>query len=97
VEIINIKKPDTKYLGSVIVTHNRLDLTRITIESYINTIVVPHELLIIDNNSDDETKEYLKSLNANIIFLDEFKTVFVILPINKSAAEPFIPLNPDCI
>lgn len=72
-EIINIKKPDTKYLGSVIVTHNRLDLTRITIESYINTIVVPHELLIIDNNSDDETKEYLKSLNANIIFLDENK------------------------
>lgn len=72
-DIIDIKKTVPKYLGTVIITHNRLDLTRITIESYVNTIVVPHELLIIDNNSDDETKEYLKSLDLNLIILDENK------------------------
>lgn len=44
------------------VTFNRLDYTKRTIESFQNTIQVPHYLLICDNNSSDGTQEYLKEL-----------------------------------
>ena len=49
-------------LGSVIVTYNRLDYTQQTIESYLETIQVPHACVIIDNASTDGTKEYIKTL-----------------------------------
>lgn len=63
-------------IGSVIVTHNRLEYTQRTILSYLVNTVVPYELVIVDNNSTDGTKECLKSMQQKswfryIIFNDE--------------------------
>lgn len=44
------------------VTFNRLEYTKRTIEGFTNTIQVPHYLLICDNNSTDGTREYLENL-----------------------------------
>lgn len=44
------------------VTYNRLDYSKRTLRSLFSTIEVPYYLIIVDNNSDDGTKEYLASL-----------------------------------
>ena len=46
----------------VLVTYNRLAYTKRTLRSLWDTIEVPYYLLIIDNNSDDGTQEYLGNL-----------------------------------
>lgn len=70
-EIVSIDKKESISIGTVILVHDRLDLTRITIESYLFCTNVSYKLLIIDNASNQETKEYLKSLNIDIIHFDE--------------------------
>ena len=47
---------------SCLITHNRLDLTKMTVESYLNNTKVPHYLVVVDNKSVDGTKEYLESI-----------------------------------
>jgi glycosyltransferase involved in cell wall biosynthesis len=47
------------------IVHNRLELTKQTIESYRATVSVPHFLLIVDNDSDKETRDYLLDLQAS--------------------------------
>ncbi len=50
-------------LHTVMVTYNRLESTQQSIESYLDTVTVPHSLTIVDNGSTDGTVEWL---------LDEF-------------------------
>jgi glycosyltransferase involved in cell wall biosynthesis len=46
----------------VLVTYNRLEYTKRTLRYLWDTINVPYYLVIADNNSDDGTREYLKTL-----------------------------------
>lgn len=43
-------------LSTILLSHNRPDLLRKTLQSYLSTISVPYEMIIVDNNSDDDTK-----------------------------------------
>jgi glycosyltransferase involved in cell wall biosynthesis len=47
---------------SCIVTHNRFALTKLTIESYLNATSVDHFLVVVDNDSTDETYDYLQDM-----------------------------------
>lgn len=49
-------------ISTTLVTFNRLDYTKLTIESYIQTTKVPHELIVVDNHSSDGTRKYLKGV-----------------------------------
>lgn len=46
-------------LHTVFVTHNRLDLTKRTVESYRETITLPHTIWVVDNASDDGTADWI--------------------------------------
>jgi hypothetical protein len=43
-------------LSTVLLSYQRPELLRITLESYLNTVSVPFELIVVDNASDDETR-----------------------------------------
>ena len=61
-----------KKVGVVILTFNRLSLLKITIKKVLEQSFQPFEILIVDNNSNDGTREHLSSLeDINSIFLDE--------------------------
>ena len=47
-------------LHTVFITHNRLDLTKRSIESFLETVSVPFSLAIVDNASNDGTQEWLE-------------------------------------
>lgn len=46
-------------LHTVFITYNRLELTKVAIESYLETVTVPHTLWVVDNHSSDETPKWL--------------------------------------
>jgi glycosyltransferase involved in cell wall biosynthesis len=46
-------------LLSVIVSHDRRELTQVAVASYQATVTVPHVLIVVDNGSTDDTAEYL--------------------------------------
>lgn len=46
-------------LHTVIITHNRLELTKQVVESYLATVSLPHTLVVVDNASTDGTREWL--------------------------------------
>jgi glycosyltransferase involved in cell wall biosynthesis len=48
-------------LHTVMVTYNRLESTRQSIESYLETVSVPYYLVIADNGSTDGTVEWIES------------------------------------
>lgn len=47
-------------LHTVFVTYNRLELTRRTIASYVDTVTLPFHFTVVDNGSTDGTEEWLK-------------------------------------
>ncbi len=47
-------------LHTVFVTYNRLELTKRAIESYLETVTVPHRFLVVDNASTDGTTTWLQ-------------------------------------
>ena len=56
-------------ISTILLNWNRLYLLKKTLDSYLKTISVPYELLIIDNNSSDGSQEYIErfcACNANI-------------------------------
>lgn len=59
-------------LLSCIVTHDRLELTRRTIISYLNTVDLEYRLVVVDNASSDGTREMLRDLDEidELILLD---------------------------
>ena len=46
-------------IHTVFITHNRLHLTKVAIESYLETVTVPHTFYVVDNGSTDGTVEWL--------------------------------------
>lgn len=58
-----------------IITYNRLDYTKRTIKSLLDTLELPNFIIVADNNSSDGTQDYLKSLKkrgrVNEIMLNE--------------------------
>lgn len=46
-------------LHTVMVTYNRLELTKRALDSYLNTATEPWSLVVVDNNSTDGTQEWL--------------------------------------
>lgn len=48
----------------VMITYNRLAYTKRTLRYLWDTVKVPYHLIIVDNNSTDDTKEYLKTLEG---------------------------------
>ena len=72
------KKSDISknYVHICMVTYNRLDFTKQAIESILKNTKYPHIITVVDNNSQDGTKEYLARLRRegfikNLIFLDK--------------------------
>jgi len=49
-------------LHTVFITYNRLELTKQTIESYLETVTLPFTLLVFDNGSTDGTTQWLTQL-----------------------------------
>ncbi|MCY2686969.1 glycosyltransferase family 2 protein [Salinimicrobium sp. TH3] len=50
-------------VGVVILTHNRLSLLKVTLCKVLAQTYKPAEILVVDNNSDDGTKNFLADLN----------------------------------
>jgi len=48
----------------MMLAYNRLDLTKKTLEGIIKSVTIPFHMIVIDNNSDDGTKEYLESFKT---------------------------------
>ena len=46
-------------LHTVFITHNRLELTKRTIESYLETVTAPFTACVVDNGSTDGTQDWL--------------------------------------
>src|SRR3989337_1998920 len=46
-------------LHTVFITYNRLELTKQALSSYLETVAVPHTLVVVDNASTDGTREWL--------------------------------------
>ena len=57
-----------KKVGVVILTFNRLSLLKITIKKVVDSFQ-PFEILIVDNNSNDGTREHLRLWNILFHFL----------------------------
>ncbi len=52
---------ETVKLHTVFVTYNRLESTKVAIQSYLNTVTVPYTFIVVDNASTDGTQEWLHS------------------------------------
>ena len=48
-------------IHTVFITYNRLELTKQAIESYLETVTVPYTYMVVDNASEDGTKEWLNT------------------------------------
>jgi glycosyltransferase involved in cell wall biosynthesis len=67
---------DTPVIGTVILNWNRLHLLRVTVESYLATISMPYELVIVDNASSESARGFIEEVcraraNHRAVFLDE--------------------------
>jgi len=52
-------------ISTVLLSYNRKNLLKKTVESYLATITVPFELFIVDNASTDGAREYIESVCKN--------------------------------
>ena len=52
-------------ISTVLLNWNRIHLLKKTVQSYLSTISVPYELIIVDNNSSDGSKEYIQNICKN--------------------------------
>lgn len=54
-----------------LITYNRLEYTKKTLESIRNTLFVPFRIIVVDNNSTDGTREWLEANEENFIINDK--------------------------
>jgi len=54
---------DQPLISTVLLNWNRLHLLKKTVDSYLGTISVPYELIIVDNNSSDGSREFIESIS----------------------------------
>lgn len=59
----------TKTVSAVVVTYNRLSLLKEVIQSLQNQIVPVEHIIVVDNASEQDTKDYLESLGSQIDYL----------------------------
>lgn len=56
-------------LLTVIVSHDRLPFLKETVNSYLDTVTVPYDLVIVDNASGPETREWLTQAGLTTLLL----------------------------
>lgn len=49
-------------ISTVVLNWNREHLLRVTVESYLSTVTVPYELIIVDNASSDGSADYIEKV-----------------------------------
>ncbi len=81
-------------LISCIVTHNRFALTKLTVESYLNSTSQEHTLVVVDNDSTDGTKEYLQSIKDIDLLILNNKNMYPGAACNLGWSEG-LQINPD--
>jgi len=67
---------DNHFVNIGIITYNRLEFTKQAIDSILRYTDYPHKITVVDNNSQDGTKEYLLDLKTkgiinSLLLLDE--------------------------
>jgi len=65
------------HIHTVIISYNRLALTRQAIESYVQTVTLSYSLVVVDNASDEATCEWLLDNRR------EFGYELIMLPVNR--------------
>lgn len=98
-------KNTTPRISIVVLTYNNLDINKMCINSILSKTAYPnYELIIVDNNSQDGTREYLKELqktNPEIkIILNESNMGFAAgnnVGIKESSGDYVVLLNNDTI
>src|SRR3974390_1003096 len=63
-EILAIGNHDSPVVSIILVTRNKAHLTLLTVESILEHVSVPYELMIVDNGSDDRTHALLDKLQG---------------------------------
>jgi glycosyltransferase involved in cell wall biosynthesis len=58
-------------LHTVFITHNRLQLTKQAISSYLETVTLPYSYLVVDNASSDGTQEWLRRRGHPHLLLEQ--------------------------
>jgi len=89
----------------LLVTYNRIEFTKQTINSILERTVYPYRLIVVDNDSTDGTKEYLKKLkfkgDISVLILND-KNIGLEKALNKGfqivrSTPYFITVDNDCI
>lgn len=57
------------HIHSVIVSYKRKELTERTLQGYLDTVSVPHSLVIVDNGSPSDVTDWLSTLDVPVVFL----------------------------
>jgi GT2 family glycosyltransferase len=58
------------HIHTVIVSYKRKELTEKTLRGYLDTVSVPHSLVIVDNGSPSNVTDWLASLDVPVMFLE---------------------------
>jgi len=83
----------------ILVTRNNLDYTRDCLRSVNQYTAEPHELILVDNASDDGTQEYLRSVpHAQVIRMEEEKSFTACLNrgMEEAIGDFILLLDPAC-
>ena len=64
-------------IHSVMITHNRLELTKQAIVSYLETVTGPWSLAVVDNGSSDGTREWLMKPDGSFADLNRIKVILL--------------------
>lgn len=57
------------HIHTVLVSYKRKELTEQTLQGYLDTVSVPHSLVIVDNGSPSDTIDWLSTLDVPVILL----------------------------
>ena len=76
IEFEGIRNNSRRFSSIVVLTYNNLDFTKVCLESISKNTMDPHEVIVVDNNSTDGTREFLldwekQSDMHRILFSDE--------------------------